>query len=282
MTYDEALKNAYVLLEKAQVPDFRHDAELLMEYAAGVDSAHLLLNREEQMSEQVRGSFERLLERRLQREPLQYILGSWEFMGLKFKCGPECLIPRQDTELLAMTAITAVRDFRTAGEVRLLDLCTGSGCVIISVKHYEERIRAFGADISSEALEAARKNAEMNGTEVDFRLSDMFGAFEKEQFDIITANPPYIETDVIEGLNPEIRVFEPRIALDGGTDGLKHYRSIAAGALDHLVSGGRLLLEIGDTQGEAVFSLLEDSGYAGVGIRKDLAGLDRVVTAYKP
>ena len=280
MTYYEALKAAVDRLEKAGVPDSDNDAELMLESATGRNWARLLLAREEKMPEEEYERFEALVARRLKREPLQHILGVWEFMGFDFYCTGDCLIPRQDTELLVMTAQEAVekmfREEQTA--LKVLDLCTGSGCVIISLKRLcGEKIEALGTDISDPALNVARRNAELNGVRVEFRQSDMYDNTGETEFDVITANPPYIETETIYGLNPEITEYEPWIALDGGADGLKHYRSIIAGAGKHLKAGGRIMMEIGDTQGRAVSELLENAGYEAVEVLRDLAGLDRVV-----
>ncbi|MCR5324406.1 MAG: peptide chain release factor N(5)-glutamine methyltransferase [Lachnospiraceae bacterium] len=281
MTYHEALKNAEQRLNAAGVPDSACDAELLLEKATGKEKARILLEWDNEFPKNDLERYEALLQRRIRREPLQYIFGTWEFMGLDFICNPACLIPRQDTELLVITAMEEI-DLRSlhSGTIRLLDLCTGSGCVVVStVKLARPQIEAIAADISTEALEVAARNAELNGVKIDFRRSDMFENIPETEFDIITANPPYIETEVIKGLNPEINRYEPMIALDGGADGLKHYRSIIAGAKGHLKHGGRLFMEIGDTQGHSVAKLLEEAGYREVEVRKDLAGLDRVVCA---
>ena len=287
MTYYEALKNAVERLESAGVPDSGNDAELMMESAVSQSWAKLLLNRENEMPPEEYERYEALVARRLKREPLQHILGIWEFMGFDFYCTPDCLIPRQDTELLVLTAQKAVEEMlkgttAVTGDrkLRVLDLCTGSGCVIISLKKLcRDAIEAVGMDISEAALEMARRNAELNNVQVTLRQSDMFENAGDIRYDIITANPPYIETETIYGLNPEITEYEPWIALDGGEDGLKHYRSLAAGAKEYLIPGGRIMMEIGDTQGKAVSDLLKKEGYGSVEVLKDLAGLDRVVRA---
>ena len=294
MTYHEALKNAEQRLRDAGVPDSDNDAELLLEKASGKERARILLEWNDEISDEEANRFEAYILRRINREPLQYIYGTWEFMGLDFICDPACLIPRQDTELLVMLALDEIRgmtenrtgnvsadkcpDSYNSGKIRLLDLCTGSGCVVISMVKLAENGRV-GADISEAALDVAVRNAELNGVRIDFRQSDMFGNIPEKEFDIVTANPPYIETEVIKGLNPEINRYEPMIALDGGEDGLKHYRSIISGAKEHLKNGGKIMMEIGDTQGLSVAGLLESAGYSDVEVRKDLAGLDRVVCA---
>lgn len=281
MTYHEVLKDAGARLAAAGVPDSDNDAELLLEKATGKDRARLLFERDEVIPAADADRYEELILRRLKREPLQYIYGTWEFMGLDFICSPACLIPRQDTELLVMTALEDIAEAEFES-FRLLDMCTGSGCVVISVVKLAAhgRIEALGTDISEEALEIAGRNAAANGVSVELRQSDMFENIDvNEVFDLITANPPYIETGVIAGLNPEINRYEPMIALDGGEDGLKHYRSIVSGAKAHLKDGGSIMMEIGDTQGKAVSELLNEAGYRNIEVLKDLAGLDRVVRA---
>ena len=292
MTYYGALKNAEKNLENAGVPDSANDARLMLQAASGRSSASLLADRDCEMTGQESLKFESMVSRRLKREPLQHILGIWEFMGYDFYCSPDCLIPRQDTELLVLTAFEAVKNISgkrtdthdesafSGDRINVLDLCTGSGCVIISLKKLcGDTIGAAGADISLPALETARKNALLNKVSVDFFQSDMFEKVGDNSFDIITANPPYVETGVIAGLQPEITEYEPWIALDGGEDGLKHYRTIINGAGKHLKTGGSIIMEIGDDQGEAVSSMLTGAGYDSVVIRKDLSGADRVAEA---
>ena len=302
MTYFEAEQEAVRALRAAGVPDADIDAGMLLTYAGGMNRAGLLTERNSPIPDPVLMHYRELTGRRIKREPLQYILGTWEFMGLDFEVSPACLIPRQDTELLVLKAYEAYRGLnkgaccdgnkdgcapaepRAELNCRLLDICTGSGCVIISLAKLiaDDRSRKVcfeGTDISEEALELAGRNAARHGTDIHFHGSDMFGTLDCEgaEYDIITANPPYIETDEIKKLNPELWEYEPMVALDGGKDGLRPYRTIAEEAPAHLKPDGVLLMEIGDTQGQQVKALMEQAGFGQVTIHKDLAGLDRVV-----
>lgn len=208
--------------------------------------------------------------RRLNHEPLQYILGEWEFMGQRFYVNENVLIPRQDTETLVeiAEAIIKKRGFRS-----LLDICTGSGCIGISVAK-RTGIAATLSDISVSALEIAGRNALLNDVSCIIVKSDIFGGIDG-YFDVITANPPYIESSICNSLQPEVQ-FEPHIALDGGDDGLKYYRKIRKEFAEHLTPNGILIMEIGYNQGQSVPALFE--GFGRVNVYKDLCGNDRVVT----
>ncbi len=282
MTYFEACKRIRGLLEEAGVPEPDLDARYLVEFVGGFSEAGYLLDRDKQIPGDQLEKLEELASRRCGREPLQYILGSQEFMGLPFICNKDCLIPRQDTEILverAMAAVADLRKERTA--LRYLDLCTGSGCVAISLTKLAGIGEAEATDISEAALSVARRNAELNKTDLKIYCSDLFEKV-KGKFNIITANPPYIDTGLINTLIPEIWKYEPMTALDGGDDGLSFYRRITAKAREYLEAGGYLLFETGDTQGEAVSQLMRSAGFENVGIHKDLAGLDRVVEGKLP
>lgn len=208
--------------------------------------------------------------RRLAHEPLQYILGEWEFMGQRFYVNENVLIPRQDTETLAELAeiIINKRGFRS-----LLDICTGSGCIGISIAK-RTGIAATLADISAAALEIAERNALLNDVSCAVVKSDLFRDIDG-RFDVITANPPYIESSVCNSLQQEVQ-FEPRIALDGGDDGLEYYRRIRKDFAAHLTPNGILIMEIGYNQGRSVPALFD--GFGIVNVYKDLCGNDRVVT----
>lgn len=208
---------------------------------------------------------------RLEREPLQYVIGEWDFMGLTFKLSRDVLIPRQDTEALAEEAERLIRG---RGYKSLLDICTGSGCIGIALQR-RTGIGAALADISPGALEIAKANAERLGAECEIIKSDLFEAFCGRKFDIITANPPYIPSETVKTLSEEVKK-EPLLALDGGADGLKVYRRIAAEYENYLNEGGALLMEIGFDQGESVPALFERGGKKPR-VLKDLAGRDRVV-----
>ena len=213
---------------------------------------------------------EKLIKRRLDREPLQYILGTWEFMGLPFKVSPSALIPRQDTETLCEEAEKFIRRKHSGS---LLDICTGTGCIGISLAA-RCNIEVTLADISSECLELAEQNAKINGVSCKIMRSDLFSDI-SGRFDIITANPPYIASDVIKTLSPEVRK-EPVSALDGGTDGLDFYRRIAKDLCNYLNPGGVFLTEIGFDQGKSVCEIF--TGCGKITLKQDLCGNDRVVT----
>lgn len=264
-------------LRQAQVPDAELDARLLMEHVTGWDSAAWLMNRETVMPETMRQYYERLVERRAAREPLQYITGEQEFMGLAFRVTPDVLIPRQDTELLVEQALPLC-----AGK-RVLDVCTGSGCVLIALAHYGRTAEAVGADISPAALTVAAENGEKHGVRAEWVRSDLLASVEGE-FDVITANPPYITAGEMRTLMPEVGAHEPKLALFGGEDGLSLYRRLVPEAKKHLAAGteagGWLLVEIGCAQGEAVARLFSENGFRDVSVQKDYAGLDRVVKGH--
>lgn len=228
-------------------------------------------------------AYENTLEKRASRIPLQQILGQQEFMGLTFFVNEHVLIPRQDTETLVELVLNEQKD----KNVSILDMCTGSGCIAVSLKKLGGYASVEGADISEEALKVAKRNSEeilensdvnSSRTGVIFRLSDMFSAFpETERFNVIVSNPPYIPSAVIEELEPEVRDHEPRGALDGTADGLYFYRILAEECAKHLTPGGHVYFEIGYDQGAAVKELLDIHGFKDTRVIQDLTGKDRVV-----
>jgi release factor glutamine methyltransferase len=196
-------------------------------------------------------------------------------MGLEFDVSPHVLIPRQDTEILVEEAL------KLCEGKKVLDMCTGSGCIIISIAKLGKSAGVAAVDISAEALNVAKGNAAKNEVKVEFIESDLFEKVEGD-YDIIVSNPPYIRTKVMEELMPEVKDHEPVIALDGSKDGLYFYRKITASLKQHLRSGGTILYEIGYDQGEAVRDILKQEGFTDILVKKDLSGLDRVVTARRP
>lgn len=274
MSYRECYDNGWRRLLEAGIEEAELDARLLLEWICGTDRNTLLVHGDREMSEQERQAYETAVARRCQRIPLQQILGSQEFMGLEFEVDRYVLVPRQDTEILAEEVLRELQD-----GMRILDLCTGSGCILISLLRYSNGCQGVGTDISREALEVARRNAErlLGGErEYVFLESDLLQQVEG-RFDVIVSNPPYIRRGEIENLMPEVRDHEPRLALDGGEDGLDFYRRIAAESPAYLNGGGRLYLEIGCDQGDAVQELLLRQGFREVNVVQDYAGLDRVV-----
>ena len=283
MTYREIYEAGKGALAAAGIEEADLDARLLLEFVCDTDRNTLLVHGERTVSEEEEKRYRELLEKRGKRIPLQHLTGVQNFMGLDFSVNAHVLIPRQDTEILVEEALKNLHD-----GMRILDLCTGSGCILISLLYYSNQCSGVGIDISGEALRVARENAErlLDGRKdgqvaevfpADFLKSDLTEAAEGD-FDMIVSNPPYIESKVIETLMPEVREHEPMLALDGSEDGLLFYRRIVGESRQVLKPGGMLLFEIGYNQGAAVKKLMEDAGYLEVHVVKDYAGLDRVVT----
>lgn len=290
MTYREALAWGQEQLRMAEVPDFALDAGYLLEFTSGRKHIDLVLDGREQMTDALFEKYRDCVRRRAQRIPLQQITGSQAFMGLDFMVNEHVLCPRQDTETLVEEGLTILASLQSGSakngqanadrEIRLLDLCTGSGCILISLlalaRGQETPIHGLAADLSPEALAVARENAKRNGVSAAFVLSDLFAEIEGS-FDLITANPPYIPSGQLEDLMPEVRDHEPRMALDGDEDGLAFYRRIAGQAPDYLREGGWLLMEIAFDQGQAVRQMLSDGPFEEIEIIQDLSGRDRVL-----
>lgn len=247
------------------------DARLLLEEVCGTSRSDLLAHGDEPVKEEHRRRYLEWIEKRAGRIPLQHILGYQEFMGLRFRVNGDVLIPRQDTETLVEEVLRKLHD-----GMRILDLCTGSGCILLSLLRYSNHCQGTGSDLSEKALEVARGNARSLGLEAEFVHSDLFERI-TGKFEIIVSNPPYIPSGEISGLMEEVRDHDPRMALDGGEDGLSFYKKIISQAKGWLCPGGELFFEIGSDQGEAVSSLMRQARYRQVKVSQDLAGLDRVV-----
>lgn len=256
------------------------DARLLAETAFGLDALGLLAHEHDMAPEEAVARLDALAERRLAGEPVARILGHKEFYGLDFVLNDATLVPRPETEMLVDLALVALEGLEAP---LLLDLGTGSGCVAIAILVHAPKARAVATDLSDEALSAARENAHRHGVfdRIAFRAGSWCTPLRiDEQFDVIVSNPPYVESEIIEELQPDVRDFDPRLALDGGADGLFAYRAIAKEALNRLKPTGTLLLEVGSEQGLEVGALFSNAGFTGIDIRKDLAGLDRVVIGH--
>ena len=275
MTLREAVGEGVARLEKAGVPEAELDAWYLLEWTAGVSRSHYLAYPTEALTEEQESRFLDALALREQRIPLQHITGEQEFMGLSFLVNDQVLVPRQDTELLVEEALKYLKP-----GMRFLDLCTGSGCILLSLLHYCPGAEGIGADLSPGALRMAEKNRDRLGLPARLVQSDLFEKIEGS-FDLIVSNPPYIPSGAIPGLMEEVRTHEPLMALDGHEDGLYFYRRLAKESPRYLKDGGRLCLEIGFDQGESVPALLRDEGFDEIEVVRDLAGLDRVVKARK-
>ena len=276
MTYRECYEEGRIALAAAEVPEADLDARLLLEHVCGTDRNTLLAHGDREVTVQEQQLYEKMIAGRRERVPLQHLTGSQNFMGLDFIVNEHVLIPRQDTEILAEELLKELHD-----GMRILDMCTGSGCILISLMHYSNGCSGTGTDISAEALAVARENAarllgEDKLQKLELIQGDLFENV-AGKYEIIVSNPPYIQREVIPGLMPEVREHEPVTALDGGEDGLDFYRRIVAEGRQYLSGGGMLFFEIGYDQGTSVKRLMEESGFAEVRIIQDYAGLDRVV-----
>lgn len=276
--YRDLYKNGEKRLLESGITDAAVDARLLLEFIMNTDRNYLLAHGGEPVEEAQAERYAALLERRAAHIPLQQITGFQEFMGLRFAVNEHVLIPRQDTECLVEEAMIETMD-----GMRVLDLCTGSGCILISLMKYKNELIGTALDLSREALAVAKKNAAYHQVPVTFVESDLFEKLPvpDEKFDVIVSNPPYIRTKEIETLMEEVRLYEPRQALDGSEDGLYFYREISRESGSYLVRGGKLLFEIGYDQGEQVCSIMRENGFEQIRVVKDLAGLDRVVCGTK-
>ena len=276
MNYRDAFEKGKDILERAGVAESALDARLLLECVCETDHSALLVHPERELTSAEEEKFLGFIDRREKREPVAYILGKWEFMGLPFNVDGNVLIPEQDSEFLVEEALKHCED-----GMRFLDLCTGSGCIALSILKYTNETKALCTDISDKALLVAKENAASLGLSdrCEFEETDLFPK-QKQKFDLIVSNPPYIPSEVIEGLEPEVKDYEPRLALDGNKDGLSFYRRIAEMAGEYLFSSGYLILEIGFDQAEGVSKILEDTGrFHEIEAVKDFSGNDRVVKA---
>ena len=282
MNYKEIYLWGRSELEKAGIGEFELDARLLLEHICHTNRNTLLVHGDRVVSEEEEEEYRKAIAMRSKRVPLQHITGVQEFMGLEFKVNKHVLCPRQDTECLVEEVMRYLHDGS-----RILDMCTGSGCILLSLLHYSNHCSGVGADISKEALQVASENVTAissmkrpnpwNENTVKLVYSDLFTEIPKEKFDIIVSNPPYIASAVIPTLMEEVREHEPMSALDGMEDGLFFYRKIVAESRDYLAKEGMLFFEIGHDQGQAVSDMMRDAGYQDVTVVKDFAGLDRVV-----
>lgn len=288
MTYRELYDKGCCVLTTAGIEEAALDARLLLEYVCHTDRNELLVHGERPVKEEQGEMYLQLIEKRRERIPLQHLTGEQDFMGLTFLVNEHVLIPRQDTEILAEAVLKELHD-----GMSILDMCTGSGCILISLLHYTNGCQGVGADISEKALEVAGENArrllgqdvsalqkiglsDEQGNGATFLQSDLFENI-TGKYDVIVSNPPYIRSKVIPTLMPEVREHEPLQALDGADDGLRFYRQIIAESRAYLARGGKLYFEIGFDQAEAVSGLMRKAGFQEVTVLKDYAGLDRVV-----
>ena len=321
--YRELYEEGRRVLEDVPIPDAALDARLLLEAACGTDLQTLLVYPDRPVEDETAARYRALIKRRRLREPTAMILGEWEFMGLPFKVTKDTLIPEQDTEILVETVLERMGSAQgpssgqsgmqtsfprlcgasdaggsgaeggnrqgsgdEAQTVRILDLGTGSGCILLSLLYFLPQADGIGTDISEGALSTAAENAKtlgLSGRALFYR-GDLWDALPepKERFDLIVSNPPYVPTDVIAALEPEVRCGEPYAALDGGADGLAFYRRIIAAAPQYLKGGGLLALESGFDEAADIRAMMERAGFTDLRVDRDYGGLDRAVSGMMP
>jgi release factor glutamine methyltransferase len=283
----ELLHEAEELMRQAEIEDAKNDAWLLWEYVSGMSRTKYLLCQREKLDVldadgKWQTAYQTSVQKRLKHIPLQYITGVQSFCGLEFSVNESVLIPRQDTEVLVEQVLKLISSAseKKDGEqpLRILDMCTGSGCIAVSVKKLAKiPTEVVAVDISDEALFVAQKNAAQNDCRITFYRSDLFTELGGQSYDLILSNPPYIRSEEIPKLMEEVREHEPHLALDGDEDGLAFYEKITSAAPRHLNDGGFLIYEIGYDQAEEVSGILQKNGFTGIRVIKDYAGLDRVV-----
>ncbi len=275
MTYREAIVLGEKNLQQADIADAKTDSWLLLAMACKIDHTYYYMHIDEEMSEEQVREFEVLIKKRAERVPLQYITGEQEFMGLTFHVNSNVLIPRQDTETLVEEALKVIKP-----GMKVMDMCTGSGCVLISILKNAHDVEGIGYDISKQAINVAKENAKFNEVPAVFERSDLFEDVVENDFDVIVSNPPYIPTDLVATLMPEVSQFEPREALDGKGDGLYFYSKILEQCKNYMKQDGYILFEIGCEQGDAVSTMMRLAGFSEVHVIKDLARNDRVVMGH--
>ena len=276
MTTKELYEFGCLQLKAAEISEYRLDARLLLETATGISYAEFLSNPEEEVAKEEEALYSEMISKRAERIPLQHITKKQGFMGLDFNVSPDVLIPRQDTETLVEEVLKDLHD-----GMSILDMCTGSGCIILSLLNYSNDTKGVGADVSEAALSIASENAKELGLaeRCCFLKGDLFENI-SGKFDILVSNPPYIRTEEIASLMPEVRNHDPFIALDGREDGLYFYKRIISEAAPFLKRGSLTAFEIGNDQGEAVSKLMIDAGYKEVTVINDLCNNARVVKGY--
>lgn len=273
MNYRDLYSYGEKTLTGAGIPDAQLDARLLLEWICGTTRHDMFVHGDMELKEDSILRYQNAIAKRAARIPLQHITGFQEFMGLTFLTGSQVLTPRQDTEILVETAMKHLHD-----GMRILDMCTGSGCILLSLLNYSNDCTGVGVDLSQEAIALAEKNSERLELKATWILSNLFTALrEEEKFDLLVSNPPYIRTQEIPFLMPEVKDHEPFMALDGKEDGLYFYKEILKQAPPYLNRGAWVVFEIGHDQGEDVSGLMKEHGLCEVSIIRDYAGCDRVV-----
>lgn len=292
MTIQELLVLGKEKLESSGNEYAKYERKVLLEEVLGCNYMYMLMHGEEEVPSGKEEEYLQLLEKRCSHYPLQYLLGYAHFMDYTFYVNESVLIPRNDTEILVEAVDSLLKTLEAEAQesmpetetngkqpLRVLDLCCGSGCIGISLKLYHGEIDLTLTDISEDALEVTKRNLDKYDVKAKLVCDNLLHGI-TEKMDMIVSNPPYIERKVIDSLMPEVKEYEPVLALDGGEDGLDFYRKIIAEAPGHLNSGGWVLFEIGYNQGEAVSGFMRQAGFKDVEVKKDYAGLDRVVSGH--
>ncbi|MEE1443362.1 MAG: peptide chain release factor N(5)-glutamine methyltransferase [Blautia sp.] len=282
ITYKELLEHGKNQLKQGKIQEYQLDAWLLLEHVFQVSKTWYFVHETEIVDVEKAEQYEALIQRRKNHVPLQQITEEGYFYGMKFYVNQHVLIPRQDTEILVEEVLKLCGSLwkQEENHLQILDLCTGSGCILLSLLANLKQAEGTGVDLSLEALEVAKRNARELEIPAKWLHSDLFEQVDRS-YDVIVSNPPYIRTSVIEDLMEEVRLHEPRMALDGKEDGLYFYRKIIREAEGYLKPGGILAFEIGYDQGEAVSGLMKNQGYEQIQVVQDLAGLDRCVTGIR-
>ncbi len=276
MKLKEIIKESNKRLKILNIEDSSIKVRLLIEYVFKIPKEQIILNEEKELEENKLTQFYNLLEKIENGMPIQYITNKQEFMGLNFYVDENVLIPQPDTEILVEEVIKYIRKHRE-NKLRILDLCTGSGIIAISIAKYLKNVEIYASDISEKALDVAKRNAKSHNVNIKFICSDMFKNIKEKEFDIIVSNPPYIESNVINTLSKEVQK-EPKLALDGGEDGLKFYETIIKNARNYIKQSGSIFLEIGYNQKEKIKEIFNSyKYYSKIKCVKDLAGNDRVI-----
>ncbi len=272
----DALKKGIALLNENSIENPGLDARILLCQVLGCDTVYLTVHREDELKPEEAEKFFSYIERRMDKEPVGYIVGKKEFMSLDFCVKPGILIPRPDTEILVERVLDIFKD---AENPVIIDMCTGSGAIAVSLAKYLKGSRITALDISEDALSAAEKNAADNGVEVNFMQHDVLTPFREVKADGIVSNPPYIPTEEVHSLESDVSDYEPHLALDGGNDGLDFYKAIVNNISSCLKKDGLLAFEVGMGQAEDVAGIMEPFFY-NIAVDKDLAGINRVVYGF--
>ncbi len=283
MSYKELLEYGKEILKRNEIVDAETDAWLLFEFYFKIDKTRYLVDCELRVKSEDEEAYIALIDKRASHIPVQHIMGYGWFYNKKYYVNEDVLVPRQDTELIVEKVVSVINhrfEEYYDDDVSVLDLCTGTGCIGITISNLTDA-KVTVVDVSDKALDVVRMNKRYHAADINILRSDMFESV-IDSYDIIVSNPPYIKTAEIQNLDKEVKDYDPHLALDGGEDGLKFYRIIAEKAMDYLKSDGYLVLEIGYDQEDDLRKLFEEAGFENVKVTKDLSGLPRMLTARVP